>query len=317
MLGLGDEYPSKKNKKRIAHAKLVRAEFRKGVLRARDDRIMSGGNRIEPEHGVTFLEALRAVTQHEGVELHAEDRRRGARRARARRARGGVRLGAARRRRARSRPPAPAPPPARGAGTRRSRRARPGGATSRRRRPRRAARRTARRPRAAARPARGAARAAAPGSARSCLRQSSSGSAATRSALIAPLSSPDACGEYTITPMLVLGAEREDLGLDVALQQRVERLQRLDRRDRLRPPHLLDAEVRRADVVDETLLLELGERRPRFLDIRIRDRPVDLVEVDHVQPQPARGWPRPRAGSSPARGCGARCCRRRRAGRPW
>lgn len=64
MLGLGDEYPGKKFKgKPVPHAKLVQAEFGKGTLRARDDRIMSGGDKVEPEHGVTFLEALRAATK--------------------------------------------------------------------------------------------------------------------------------------------------------------------------------------------------------------------------------------------------------------
>ena len=46
MLGLGDEYPGKKFKgKAPAHSKLVEAEFGKGVLRGKDNRIMSHGNR--------------------------------------------------------------------------------------------------------------------------------------------------------------------------------------------------------------------------------------------------------------------------------
>ncbi len=58
-----DEYPGKKLKgKPPSHSKLVQAEFGKGVLRGKDNRIMSHGNRVDPEHGVTFLEALRAVT---------------------------------------------------------------------------------------------------------------------------------------------------------------------------------------------------------------------------------------------------------------
>ena len=141
MLGLGDEYPGKKFKgKAPSHSKLVRAEFGKGVLRGKDDRIMSHGNKVEPEHGVTFLEALREVTQmkewsvtpktpaavlSEPVDgplpkqqdpLAPEDPE-------------AAFASRARRRRARSRPPAPAAPPARGAGTRRSRRARRGGAS--------------------------------------------------------------------------------------------------------------------------------------------------------------------------------------------
>ena len=57
-------------------------------------------------------------------------------------------------------------------------------------------------------------------------------------------------------------AEREQLPLGVALDQRVLRLERLDRRDLLDPPQLLDIEVRDADMPDQPLLLELGERRP-------------------------------------------------------
>ena len=65
MLGLGDEYPAKKGKKArsAAHDVLVRTEFGHGVPRRRDGRVMSNGEDIEPEHGVTFMEALRVVTK--------------------------------------------------------------------------------------------------------------------------------------------------------------------------------------------------------------------------------------------------------------
>jgi hypothetical protein len=64
MLGLGDEYPVKKKKaKSAAHDVLVRTEFGHGVPRKRDGRVMSNGEDIEPEHGVTFMEALRVVTK--------------------------------------------------------------------------------------------------------------------------------------------------------------------------------------------------------------------------------------------------------------
>jgi hypothetical protein len=63
MLGLGDEYPDKRDaSKSAAHEKLVKAEFGHGVPRKRDGRIMSNGEDIQPEHGVTFLEALRDAT---------------------------------------------------------------------------------------------------------------------------------------------------------------------------------------------------------------------------------------------------------------
>jgi len=59
MLGLGDEY----NKdKKPAHEKLVQAEFGHGVPRHKDGRLMSQGDLIGPEYGVTFLEALRMIT---------------------------------------------------------------------------------------------------------------------------------------------------------------------------------------------------------------------------------------------------------------
>ena len=61
MLGLGDEYP-KKTAKPVYHEKLVQAEFGHGVVRKRDNRLMSGGDEMRQEYGVTFLEALRAAT---------------------------------------------------------------------------------------------------------------------------------------------------------------------------------------------------------------------------------------------------------------
>jgi hypothetical protein len=63
MLGLGDEYSDSKNKDQpVAHEKLVQAEFGHGVPRHDDGRLMSEGDLIGPEYGVTFLEALRVIT---------------------------------------------------------------------------------------------------------------------------------------------------------------------------------------------------------------------------------------------------------------
>jgi hypothetical protein len=63
MLGLGDEYPKKKKPNEpVTHGKLVQAEYGHPVRRARDERLMASGNRIDPEHGVTILEALELVT---------------------------------------------------------------------------------------------------------------------------------------------------------------------------------------------------------------------------------------------------------------
>ena len=91
--------------------------------------------------------------------------------------------------------------------------------------------------------------------------------------------------------------ERQDLVLDLAGDQRVRRLQRLDRRDLLDPPQLADVEVGNPDVTHEPLLLQLGQGRPALLDVRLRDRPVDLVEVDRVHTEPleaALGLPQDR-----------------------
>src|SRR2546423_511539 len=59
-----------------------------------------------------------------------------------------------------------------------------------------------------------------------------------------------------------------------------------DRGDLVRPPELLDVEVRDADAPDEALLPELRERRPTLLDVLVGDRPVDLVEVDRGDAEP-------------------------------
>jgi Zn-dependent peptidase ImmA (M78 family) len=58
MLGLDDEYGTGTP----SHSDLVESEFGHGVARGSDGRIMSGGNDIQPEHGVTFLEALKEAT---------------------------------------------------------------------------------------------------------------------------------------------------------------------------------------------------------------------------------------------------------------
>ena len=60
MLDLDDEY----GHGGVAdHSDLVEAEFGHPVIQNRDGRIMSNGMDISPEHGVTFLAALRAATE--------------------------------------------------------------------------------------------------------------------------------------------------------------------------------------------------------------------------------------------------------------
>jgi hypothetical protein len=61
--------------------------------------------------------------------------------------------------------------------------------------------------------------------------------------------------------------ERQDLALGLARDERVLRLERLDRRELLDATKLRDVEVRDADVSDEALLLELRQSGPALLDV--------------------------------------------------
>ena len=58
--------------------------------------------------------------------------------------------------------------------------------------------------------------------------------------------------------------------------------------DRLDPFHLRHAEIGHTAVAYFPFLNQFGNRFPRFLDILVRHRPVDLVEVDHVDIQAAQ-----------------------------
>ena len=87
---------------------------------------------------------------------------------------------------------------------------------------------------------------------------------------------------------MLLQCVGQDLRFDVALDERVLGLERLDRGDLLDLTQLLYIEVGHTDVANEILLLELGECRPTLLDVRGRDRPVNLVEIDRVDSQPGQ-----------------------------
>jgi len=76
--------------------------------------------------------------------------------------------------------------------------------------------------------------------------------------------------------------------LDLPRDQRVGRLQRLDRSDLLDLPQLVNAEVGDTDMADEAISLELGERRPALLDLLGRDRPVDLIQIHRIHPEPRK-----------------------------
>src|ERR1700685_2680996 len=69
------------------------------------------------------------------------------------------------------------------------------------------------------------------------------------------------------------------------MDERVARLKRLDGGNGLSPLHLGDVEIGHADVADLTLLLEFCHRGPALLNILLGDRPMDLVQVDGVDPE--------------------------------
>ena len=85
---------------------------------------------------------------------------------------------------------------------------------------------------------------------------------------------------------LALG-EGQQLLLDLARDQRVGRLQRLDRA-RSAGSAAAGATLKLETPMWRTrpCCLELGERRPALLDLLVGDRPVDLVEVDRIDSEP-------------------------------
>src|ERR671922_224633 len=87
-------------------------------------------------------------------------------------------------------------------------------------------------------------------------------------------------------PDAVAGGGRPGTGLGPPPGQRVQRPPRLHPPGLLDAAELLDAEVRDTDVAREPLLPELSDRRPAFVDLVLGNRPVDLVQVDRVEPEP-------------------------------
>jgi hypothetical protein len=65
MLGLGDDYARDGEDTKAWHSALVKAEFGHEVIRGQTDpeSIMVAGRKVLPEHGVTFLEGLKAATK--------------------------------------------------------------------------------------------------------------------------------------------------------------------------------------------------------------------------------------------------------------
>src|SRR3989440_6380365 len=65
-------------------------------------------------------------------------------------------------------------------------------------------------------------------------------------------------------------------------------LKRGDRRNFPRSLHLFDAKVRNADIAQFTFGLQFRQGAPALFDIRVRIRPVKLVEVDSIYLEPAQ-----------------------------
>src|SRR5215208_5637774 len=91
-------------------------------------------------------------------------------------------------------------------------------------------------------------------------------------------------------PDAVLGGVGECLLLDVAPEEVVGRLQAVDLAPFLELGHLLDAEVRDADVADLTLLDHLVQGPGGLLEGGVEVRPVDLVEVYVIGAQETQGF---------------------------
>jgi hypothetical protein len=84
---------------------------------------------------------------------------------------------------------------------------------------------------------------------------------------------------------VVLGAPGQDVGLYVAAEEVVGRLQALHRERALQFGHLVCIEVRHADVADLAGLDELGQRLAGVGERGLVVRPMDLVEIDVVDAQ--------------------------------
>src|SRR5436190_20266972 len=80
--------------------------------------------------------------------------------------------------------------------------------------------------------------------------------------------------------------ERQDLVLDLAMEQRISRLQRRKWGNRSCPVHLSDAEIGNADIADLPLLLQRGHCLPALFQLLVRLGPVHLVEIDRVHLKP-------------------------------
>ena len=85
----------------------------------------------------------------------------------------------------------------------------------------------------------------------------------------------------------VLLGVRQDIGLDLALEQIVGRLNGGERRLLAEAVHLRRREIADADRPDLALAAEVLQRRRRLLEGHALVGPVHLINVDHVGLQPA------------------------------
>jgi hypothetical protein len=102
-------------------------------------------------------------------------------------------------------------------------------------------------------------------------------------------------GLHTIAAHSVLLADRQHFALDAAVQDGIGRLfhpetrQPAARRDPLRVHDLRDGKCRRSDRTHLPRAHQVGEGRQGLLDVGVRRRPVDQVEIDMVGLQSTQG----------------------------
>ena len=88
-----------------------------------------------------------------------------------------------------------------------------------------------------------------------------------------------------MTPDVVLAGEGENRFFRGTVDERVGRLERSNWVNFRESLHLLDIKVGDADPADFAFVLESHERRPAFLNVLLRFRPMDLIQIDYVNLQ--------------------------------
>src|SRR5712691_5163381 len=93
--------------------------------------------------------------------------------------------------------------------------------------------------------------------------------------------------DHSDTAALAIG---QDFVFDAAANQRIRRLQRSDGSDFLGALELRDVKIGNADPADFAFFLQCGEGSPGFFEAWavVFGRPVDLVQIDDIDLQPAK-----------------------------